>query len=127
MPQDKDFDPQDADSAKIDLDDMLGSESNSDSEGSKKSWGNKNAVISSGSIELMAMKSQLNSSKVEIESLKRRNADLETLLKEKEQLIQDVVIKFKCERDQLKKENRALKSRILKIEQQRNDFEKEQE
>ena len=41
------------------------------------------------------------------------------LLKEKEQILLDLVANFKSEREKLKKENKLLKARVMKLEQQR--------
>ena len=61
------------------------------------------------------MKAQLRTAHTEIESLQRRNQDLEMLVKEKEYLLQDVIQKFK-------KERTSLKSRILKLETRMNQM-----
>ena len=58
---------------------------------------------------MLAVKSQLKTAQAEIFSLQRRNHDLEMLVKEKENLLQDVIAKFKKERN-------SLKSRIVKLE-----------
>ena len=64
---------------------------------------------SNHSIEMLALKAQMRTQQTEIQSLQRRNQDLEMLVQEKEFLLQDVISKFKKERS-------SLKSRILKLE-----------
>ena len=64
---------------------------------------------SNHSIEMLALKAQMRTQQTEIQSLQRRNQDLEMLVQEKEYLLQDVISKFKKERS-------SLKSRILKLE-----------
>ena len=64
---------------------------------------------SNHSIEMLAIKAQMRTQQTEIQSLQRRNQDLEMLVQEKEYLLQDVIAKFKKERS-------SLKSRILKLE-----------
>ena len=68
---------------------------------------------SNHSIEMLAIRSQLKTAQVEISSLQRRNRDLEIGMQEKECLLQDVISKFKKERN-------FLKSRILKLETRLN-------
>lgn len=70
-------------------------------------------MASNHSIELLAIKAQVKTAKGEIESLQRRNRDLEVLVVEKECLLQDVISKFKKERN-------SLKSRIVKLETRLN-------
>lgn len=64
---------------------------------------------------MLALKAQMRTQQTEIQSLQRRNQDLEMLVQEKEYLLQDVIAKFKKERS-------SLKSRIMKLEQRMNQM-----
>lgn len=70
-------------------------------------------MASKNSIEMLAIKASLKTAQVEIQSLQRRNYDLELLVQEKECLLNDVITKFK-------KERTYLKSRIIKLETRLN-------
>lgn len=72
-------------------------------------------MTSNHSIELLAIRAQLKTAQTEIQSLQRRNQDLEMHVQEKEFLLQDVISKFKKERS-------SLKSRILKLESRMNQM-----
>ena len=80
---------------------------------SENSWNRHDDLNSNHSIEMLAIKAQLKNSLTENQSLKRRNYDLESLVTEKEFLLQDVISKFKKERS-------YLKSRIMKLETRLN-------
>ena len=62
-------------------------ESGSDSGESSKSWSKKDLVQKNSNMDILAARYELDSAKMEIQYLKRRNDDLESLLKEKETLL----------------------------------------